>query len=191
MADEPGAWRQEIYELTQSFTRSMVFGIAFVYTMETWWIGLYLDFWKLIIFFILAFFLNLYLIKLTEDQKKLTFGHLLVKAVRNKGLAVIISAIILYTMALITPFQFPFERDVSTIILLSIPIGIGGDIAHILNIFSQQSQGKQQKADNDQKDQARHPWRFILHDIGSTIAGAVFVNLPISPTRGFLPWRLR
>ncbi len=172
-------WEQELYNLVQSFTRAMVFGIALIYTMETWWVSTYLEFWKILLFFFLALLINLYLIPTTAQSKKYTFRKVVREGVRNKGMALLATFIVLYVLGLIDPFTPPFEKDITLIVLLSIPTGIGADVAHILNIFSQEQSSDDSKTGHEKN---RHPWKFILNDIASTSGGALFVCLPIAPT---------
>ena len=81
---KPGPWGQEIDELAQSVTRALIFGIALIYTMESWWVGEYLDIWKLLVFFFVAFLVNMYLLPVATKMD-LSFWEIFRKSARNKG----------------------------------------------------------------------------------------------------------
>lgn len=174
---QPSPWQQEIDELAQSMTRALIFGIALIYTMESWWAGEQLAIWKLLLFFFLAFLANLYLLP-TATSAKMSFWQVFRKGLRNKGMAVVISLLLLVLLGRISPFNFPYERDISTVILLSIPVSIGADVAHIYQLYANsKTEQKKSAGSNRQK-----PWKFILKDIASSSGGALFVALPIAPT---------
>ena len=178
-SEQPSGWVKELQGLAQSFTRALIFGIAFIYTMETWWIGAYLTYERLILFFLLAFAINMYLIPITSNsQTKFTFLRIFRIAARNKGLSVLATFIILWVMGRVQPFRQPLEEDLALVMLLSIPVSIGADVAQILTIFPT-SKSDQKSGQSDRKN----PWKFILKDIGSVTGGVLFVSLPIAPTQ--------
>ncbi|MDQ4078484.1 MAG: TIGR02587 family membrane protein [Chloroflexota bacterium] len=187
------AWKKELEAVIRSLMRALIFGIAFLYTMETWWIGSWLAYWKLLSFFVLAFLFNLALLPLVQKGgDEFSFPRLLHVATRNQALAVIASALILYVMGRITPFTAPLTKDLTTIVLLSIPIGLGASIAHILEVYRQgrqsrqgnQQEGKQGASSGKQAkgSQQASPWRDILRTMVLASGGALFVALPLAPT---------
>lgn len=122
--------------------RSLIFGIAFLYTMETWWIASWLEYGRLMLFYIAAFLVDLYLLPLTSKQARAhSVGWVIRTTVTNKGLALLVAGIILTVLGQISPLNPPFEKDLATILLLSIPIGVGANVAQLLEIY--QKPGRQ------------------------------------------------
>lgn len=189
-APEERPWHNELEGIIQSVTRALIFGIAFIYTMEAWWAGLSLELGKLVAFFIAGFLVQLYLTPVTEQGgQKPGLRRTLMGTTRSMGLAVLASAILLVTLGRVTLFSGPLDRDVAMIALLSIPIGIGGSVAQILQVYrgaGGDGQGQKEQKTPQSGSGPRSPWRFILDDVGSTVAGALFVALPLAPT-GELP----
>lgn len=198
--DKEHLWEKELQSAVRSLTRALIFGIALLYTMEIWWIGTYLDYRKLIVFFILAFCVSLYLIPVTaSDSSSLTLWQIVQTATRNKGIAVLAALFLLWLFGRISPLSAPVERDIATIMLLSIPIEFGSNVGRILQVYtsrgptaskqkqqsgSKQEQsggGKEQEGQSGQSER-RRPWLFILKVAGATSGGAMFVALPLAPT---------
>lgn len=177
--EKDNPWLLEFQNLVKSFARALIFGIGLVYTMEMWWLGDYIHYVPLLTFFGASFLIDLYLIPVTMRRQKYTFAMIVREATRNKGLSILAAALVLYLLAQITPFQPPYERDVSTILLLSIPIDLGASVSHILNIYPVSGKGEGKSMES----KARNPWTFLLTYLGTVSAGVIFVALPIAPTQ--------
>ncbi len=148
MTHSNNPWIQELQSIGRSFMRAMIFGVAFLYTMEMWWVGAWLPYQRLMIFFGVAFLVDLYLLPLTESTKQdHPLGWVIRTTIRNKGLAILVAAIILFILGEVSPFSASYERDLSIILLLSIPIGIGFNIARILEIY--RTPGRSGKGDKE------------------------------------------
>ncbi|MDX1664430.1 MAG: DUF2391 family protein [Candidatus Promineifilaceae bacterium] len=151
-------WVKELQSFIKSLARALIFGVGFLYTMETWWIGEYLSIARLLVFFFLAFLVNLYLLPIVaHGRSKVGLGRTIRQATRNKGMAIVVAALLLWLLGQVTLTEAPFEHDVTTIILLSIPIAIGANIAQILEAYTspgpQESSGGGQRPGQDEQGQ--------------------------------------
>ena len=59
---EAGLGRREARAFTRAFSGAFLFGVLLLFTMEMWWIGIFADLWKLLLFLGPAFAVNLHLI---------------------------------------------------------------------------------------------------------------------------------
>ncbi len=78
---DAGGWKREYSELARAFSGAFLFGITLLYTMELWWIGTYISFWRLFLLLAFAFAANLALKPIGESliifflSFKLSFNH--------------------------------------------------------------------------------------------------------------------
>ncbi|RJP74386.1 MAG: DUF2391 family protein [Candidatus Zixiibacteriota bacterium] len=66
-------WQREVNDFVRAFSGAFIFGIPLLFSMEMWWIGVYGDLWKLLLFLLLAFGINLNLAVFTGFKRESSF----------------------------------------------------------------------------------------------------------------------
>ena len=175
-----GPWRREAHDFTRAFSGAFLFGAPLLFTMEMWQIGLYVERWKLFIFLLLAFLVNLGLNHVAgfKDEAH-TFGKALNQAVDAVAVGIVGASAVLLVLDRIGPGE-PLDSIVGQIAMQAVPLSIGASTANVvLNRGNQQEDGED---GGDGGRDASNSWLATLNDLGATIAGGIVVGFSIAPT---------
>ena len=171
----PGPWQQELEDFTRAFSGAFLFGIPLLYTMEMWWIGMYADMWKLLVFLAIAFVADLGLNYFTGFRReKHSRWQAINQAVDVVAVGVVASTAVLFVLNRIS-LTDPLDSTLGKIIIQAVPLSIGASVANA--IFGNPRGGRQ--GGGQQED---HPWHALLNDLAATAIGSVFVTSAIAPT---------
>lgn len=176
MAGDRVGWRQEIHDFTRAFSGAYIFGIPLLFTMEMWWIGEYLDRWKLGAFLLVAFVANVGLSWAAGFKREYSFRSAVLQAVDVVAVGIIAATVMLFILNRIS-INDPIDAILGTIIIQAVPLSIGASVAN--EVFSNRGGDRQHGEDDDATET---PWKALLNDVGATAVGGVFVGISIAPT---------
>ena len=176
MAGDRVGWRQEIHDFTRAFSGAYIFGIPLLFTMEMWWIGEYLDRWKLGAFLLVAFVANVGLSWAAGFKREYSFRSAVLQAVDVVAVGIIAATVMLFILNRIS-IHDPIDAILGTIIIQAVPLSIGASVAN--EVFSNRGGDRQHGEDDDATET---PWKALLNDVGATAVGGVFVGISIAPT---------
>lgn len=181
-------WRSQWDDLLRAFGSSFVFGITLLYTMEVWWVGITAELWKSLLFLLFAFSVNLFLGYYAGFCRKKHFRENLFHGVVSFVIGLFLAVICLLVLNEVN-IHTPFETALGKVIVMSVPFGIGAFLTDRIIPFlsgrlsgpedeNETSDGEESSGESDQDKFMK----YLLLDIGATIAGGIFIGLPISPT---------
>ncbi len=176
--DQKRQWGQEFIRTIRLFSGAFLFGIPFVYTMEMWWIGMYVDLWKLLLFIAIAFFVGVTLIYFSTPQNKRDLPGSFMQTVNSVAVGILSSLLVLVVLNEIN-LTVPLRSAVGMTAVMTVPLSIGASASTSI-LGTKQSQNRQGNPKNQHKGSQ---WRKLANDIGATAAGGIFIGLPIAPTR--------
>lgn len=173
--EQPGPWAKELDDYLRAFSGAFLFGIPLLLTMETWWIGIYVSLWKLVIFVGIAFLANVMLVHFGGFKEETTLQSSFYQAIEAVAVGIVASTIVLAILNRIR-WDTPLESVLGKIIAQTVPLSIGAAAAGALVARSDKSR----EGADGQTEQS--PERDMLNDLGATIAGGVFIGFSIAPT---------
>ncbi len=172
------AWQKELNDFIRAFSGAFLFGVPFLWTMEMWSIGSYVEPWKLLLFLGLSFVLNLHLAYFSGFKEETTFSSSVGEAVDALAVGIVSSAVLLLALNRIAVGQ-PMAAVLGKVVLQAIPLSIGASAA---NALMRWGRGGRLGEEEDEDSAQASPWQATLNDLGATVVGGVFIGFSIAPT---------
>jgi putative integral membrane protein (TIGR02587 family) len=160
------AWHRTV----RSTGSALVFGVALLYTMEAWWDGLELSLAQNGLFLGASLLLCLFLGRYGFNDKD-DWRGVFVEAGEALLIGCVLSVVCLLTLALAGP-GYPMRANVGTILVMTIPFTLGAFLADKILPFLG---SRMMNGNGGWLDQT-------LRDAAATIAGGLFLGLPVLPT---------
>lgn len=157
--------------LARAFAGAIIFGLPLLMTMEMWWLGFYMDRFKLALFMILMIPLLVALSRLSGFKNTLRWRDDIVDAFVAYGVGFTASALALFLMNVIS-FGMPLGEVVGKIALQAIPASFGAVLAN-----SQFHDKEGEEREEEHRDQGGYGTELLL-----MAAGAVFLAFNLAPT---------
>lgn len=169
-------WSNELTDFGRALTSGFILGIPLLYTMEAWWLGLYLQLWHLVAFFILISILNLILAFAFGFKVKTTMSKKYLQAVNTMAVGIIGSLIVLVVLARITT-ETTINNGLGMILLQSIPISIGASLGN--TILGKKGESRE----GSEKENKKAPeWIVTIKSLVATIVGIIFIAFALAVT---------
>lgn len=185
-------WRDELNDLVRALSGGFLFGIPLLHTMEMWWIGAFIEPWRLLVFLGVSFLLNLMLSHFAGFHKDAPLTSTTEEALEAMAIGLVGAAMTLLILGEIRP-GVPLNAIVGKTVLESIPFSLGVSIANGLLRGSKEDpkgddegaegssgQGNRRQTSDESKNKRVLDDTFL--DAGATIAGALFIAFSIAPT---------
>lgn len=167
--------------LARAFAGSLIFALPMLMTMEMWWIGFYIDPWKLILLLIIQVPLLIGLARFGGFQHTACLRDDVVDAFVAIAVALVMAASVLYLFKVLTP-DMPPSEIIGKIALQAFPGSFGAILAR-----AQTGDKTVGESDTDPS----YPAELLL-----MAAGALFLGLNVAPTEEMIlisymmePWR--
>lgn len=161
----PGAWQNELVDLARAFSGAFLFGIPLLFTMEMWWIGTYIDAWRLLIFLAVAFLANFGLAGMAGFRHEGSFIGALEQATTAMAVGVVAAVVTLLVLNRIS-LSDPLTSVLGKVVLQTVPLSLGASAANA--VFG--SGGRRQGEGGGARRRPIGPWRATLNDVGATAA---------------------
>ncbi|GAB4376970.1 MAG: TIGR02587 family membrane protein [Elainellaceae cyanobacterium] len=181
-------WKQELEDLIRGASGGFLFGIPLLYTMETWWIGSYIEpplmLVTIVVTFLIVFFLNR-----TDGFRQLKPDRpiqAMMDSVEAVAIGVLCVTFVLVLLREIT-FSTSLDESLGKIVLESFPFAIGVALARSImqgeknNPEDDQAEGSGSRPSNRNSSQNSR-YNATLADIGATLVGTVIIAFNIAPT---------
>lgn len=153
-------------DLVHDFGGAIIFSIPLLMTMEMWWLGFYMDRFRLALFLALAFLLVLGLSYFEGGEE--TFKIELLDALTACAVGYIVASVMLFLLGIIKP-GMSFDELMGKIALQAVPCSIGAILAR-----------RQLGVEETHKEQRRtEQYGGKLFLMG---AGAIFLAFQLAPT---------
>jgi putative integral membrane protein (TIGR02587 family) len=173
-------WEEEGTRLLRGMAGGLIIGIPLLYTMEVWWIGMYVSDWRLIGFLAVTLLINAGLNHASGFSEEHDIWSDIRNSVTALGISTLISALVLLLISAI-PHGFSLSATIGKIALGAIPVSIGFSVANT-QFAGRSGRGEEQASEQQGGDDERQRARVDLLDIGITIAGAAVFVFAVAPT---------
>jgi putative integral membrane protein (TIGR02587 family) len=165
----PHANREYAIGLARAFGGAILFAFPLLMTMEMWWLGLYLERDRLLLFVLLNFALLAGLSYYTGFEQAEGAEDIVMDALTAFGVGAIASAAVLASFGLLTS-AMSADEIVGKIALQAIPASIGAAVA------------RKQLTTGDESEQQRERKAGYFGQLFLMAAGAVFLSFNVAPT---------
>ncbi|MEC5292713.1 TIGR02587 family membrane protein [Aurantimonas sp. C2-6-R+9] len=155
--------------LGRAFGGALIFSLPMIMTMEMWWIGFYIDRFRLALLLILTIPVLALLSSHAGFQKTFDWKDDLRDAAIAYGIGILASAVVLATFGLLT-FDMPLDEIVGTIAIQAVPASIGA-------ILGRSQLGGDKTEPSDGPEEVNYGSELFLMSIG-----ALFLGLNVEPT---------
>jgi putative integral membrane protein (TIGR02587 family) len=164
------SFRGESYAkgLARAFGGALIFAFPLLMTMEMWWLGFYMDPFRLVLFLLLGFAVIVGLSYYSGFEETHGLKEQLIDSLAAVAVGIIIAAAALAVFGLIEP-SMPSREIIGKIAVQSVPASIGAVLAR------KQMGGGRNNEQNKQK--AGYPGELFL-----MAAGALFLAFNVAPT---------
>lgn len=169
------SWSQSsVRETAKSYARGVAGGLLvampLLATMEMWWLGFYINPWKLILFLLLNFGVLVILEYYSGFRETVRLREEIRDALSAYGIGFVVAALILFAFHLLRP-GMGWHEILGKIIIESIPISIGVSIA--ISQLGERKGGQQEQ----RKERAGFWGTQAI-----ALAGALYFGFNIAPT---------
>lgn len=183
---KPGPWEKEFDDLAHAVSGAFLFGMPLLFTMEMWWIGVFTDLWKLLLFIGLALSVNFMLAHFAGFKQENTLGDNINQAFEAVAVGALASTVVLAVLNRIE-WGDPLDSILGKIIVQTLPLSIGASLANAVfrkggQQGDQGEQGSENGGQDGEQSKKRSPLRATMVDIGTTIGGAIFISFSVAPT---------
>lgn len=170
------AWERELNSFVRAFSGAYIFGIPLLFAMEMWWIGEYIDAWRLLVLVALALLTNLGLNHFAGFKKTSTFRTSINQTVDAVAVGIVAGAVMLAILNQIGTGDPP-HIVIHKIVIQAVPLSLGASVAN--QVFGTHRDRNREEG-NDESGVT--PRQGLLLDAGATIIGGVFIGFSITPT---------
>ncbi|TZG31923.1 TIGR02587 family membrane protein [Agrobacterium sp. B1(2019)] len=168
--DEVG---QFLIGLARGTAGALLFALPMLMTMEMWFLGLYINSWRLLLLCILNLPLLLLLARRIGFENVYSWSQALRDAITAYGLGIAVSAAVLLLFGILND-QITASNFVAKIALQSVPASIGALLGR--------SQLGQHSDTKDEEEGEYSGETGYLHELFMMMVGGLFLGLNVAPT---------
>lgn len=165
--------RQFLTGLARGTAGALLFALPMLMTMEMWFLGLYINPWRLLLLCLLNLPLLLLLARRIGFENIHSWRQALRDAITAYGLGIAVSATVLLLFGVLND-QTTLSNTVTKIALQSVPASIGALLGR--------SQLGQHSDAQDEEDGEYSGETGYLHELFMMMVGALFLSLNVAPT---------
>ncbi|MGQ2952056.1 MAG: TIGR02587 family membrane protein [Agrobacterium sp.] len=165
--------RQFLTGLARGTAGALLFALPMLMTMEMWFLGLYINPWRLLLLCILNLPLLLLLARRIGFENIHSWGQAVRDAITAYGLGIAVSAAVLLLFGILND-QITVSTIISKIALQSVPASIGA-------LLGRSQLGQHSDAQDEEEGEYSGKTGY-LHELFMMMVGALFLNLNVAPT---------
>ncbi|MNZ56729.1 hypothetical protein D3C78_746820 [compost metagenome] len=165
--------RQFLIGLARGTAGALLFALPMLMTMEMWFLGLYVNSWRLLLLCILNLPLLLLLARRIGFENINSWSQALRDAITAYGLGIAVSAGVLLLFGVLND-QLTASNIVAKVALQSVPASIGA-------LLGRSQLGQYSDAEDEEEGEYSGETGY-LHELFMMVVGALFLNLNVAPT---------
>ncbi|CAN7598359.1 TIGR02587 family membrane protein [Agrobacterium tumefaciens] len=165
--------RQFLTGLARGTAGALLFALPMLMTMEMWFLGLYINPWRLLLLCILNLPLLLLLARRIGFENIHSWGQAVRDAITAYGLGIAVSAAVLLLFGILND-QITVSTIITKIALQSVPASIGA-------LLGRSQLGQHSDAQDEEEGEYSGKTGY-LHELFMMMVGALFLNLNVAPT---------
>jgi putative integral membrane protein (TIGR02587 family) len=168
-------------DLVRGVAGGMILGVPLLYTMEMWWIGMYVSDWKIAGALLTALAVNVGLNHASGFAEEHDFRSDLRHGVIALGASAGIALVVLVLIRAV-PGGYSFSGSVGKVALAAIPVSLGFSIANTQ--FGGGGRLEEKQPHDEDPEMARA--KADMLDAGINLAGAILFVFAVAPTEEIL-----
>lgn len=180
------ATKEGLMGLARATGGALLFAFPIIMTMETWWLGFYLDRPRIALFIVVSVAFVVFLNHVSGFRKSpRTWHEDLIDAGAAYAVGFVLSLVLLWLFGVIAP-GMPLDRVLGQLGLLMVPCAFGAVIAS-------KQLGEQEESNQDREEREVEYWK----ELAIILAGALYGAFTVSPTEEMIliaykagPWLL-
>lgn len=165
--------RQFLTGLARGTAGALLFALPMLMTMEMWFLGLYINPWRLLLLCILNLPLLLLLARRIGFENVHSWGQAVRDAITAYGLGIAVSAAVLLLFGILND-QITVSTIITKIALQSVPASIGA-------LLGRSQLGQHSDAQDEEEGEYSGKTGYP-HELFMMMVGALFLNLNVAPT---------
>jgi putative integral membrane protein (TIGR02587 family) len=165
--------RQFLIGLARGTAGALLFALPMLMTMEMWFLGLYVNPWRLLLLCILNLPLRLLLARRIGFESINSWSQALRDAITAYGLGIVVSAAVLLLFGILND-QLTASNIVAKVALQSVPASIGA-------LLGRSQLGQHSDAEDEEEGEYSGETGY-LHELFMMVVGALFLSLNVAPT---------
>jgi putative integral membrane protein (TIGR02587 family) len=165
--------RQFLIGLARGTAGALLFALPMLMTMEMWFLGLYVNPWRLLLLCILNLPLLLLLARRIGFESINSWSQALRDAITAYGLGIVVSAAVLLLFGILND-QLTASNIVAKVALQSVPASIGA-------LLGRSQLGQHSDAEDEEEGEYSGETGY-LHELFMMVVGALFLSLNVAPT---------
>ncbi len=165
--------RQFLIGLARGTAGALMFALPMLMTMEMWFLGLYVNPWRLLLLCILNLPLLLLLARRIGFESINSWSQALRDAITAYGLGIVVSAAVLLLFGILND-QLTASNIVAKVALQSVPASIGA-------LLGRSQLGQHSDAEDEEEGEYSGETGY-LHELFMMVVGALFLSLNVAPT---------
>ncbi|WP_312357638.1 TIGR02587 family membrane protein [Agrobacterium sp.] len=165
--------RQFLTGLARGTAGALLFALPMLMTMEMWFLGLYINPWRLLLLCILNLPLLLLLARRIGFENIHSWGQAVRDAITAYGLGIAVSAAVLLLFGILND-QITVSTIITKIALQSVPASIGA-------LLGRSQLGQHSDAQDEEEGEYSGKTGYP-HELFMMMVGALFLNLNVAPT---------
>lgn len=130
-SSKTGSWRGELGDFSRAFSGAFLFGVTLLYTMEMWWIGTYVEPWRLLVLLGFALAANFALSHFAGFKKEGTLGEIADQTVDSVAVGAVSSLVVLLVLNRIK-LSDPLDAILGQMMVQAVPLSIGASLARFI-----------------------------------------------------------
>lgn len=166
---QPSSIQQTAKSYARGMAGSLLVAMPLLATMEMWWLGFYMEPYKLILFLLITFGVLIILEYYSGFQQSVSLSGEIRDAFSAYGIGFVMAAVVLFSFHLLRP-TMPLQEILGKIILQSIPLSIGASVAI------------SQLGENNPSGEERMQRSGFWGAEAVSLAGALYFGFNIAPT---------
>jgi putative integral membrane protein (TIGR02587 family) len=167
-----GANQHFFIGLARAFGGAIFFALPLLMTMEMWWLGFYMDRWRLALFMLLMIPLLILLDRYSGFKETSTWRDDVADGFIAYGVGFVAAAVVLFLCGVID-LSMPAREIVGKVSLQAIPASFGAVLAN-----SQMVRSDEQKDKEEERKQEAGYWAELFF----MLVGALFLAFNVAPT---------
>ncbi|HWK88454.1 MAG TPA: TIGR02587 family membrane protein [Longimicrobium sp.] len=173
-AERRTADRRLLVGLARAFGGAVFFSLPLLMTMEMWWLGFYMDRWRLALFMALMVPLLIVLDHYSGWEETATWSEDVLDGMIAYGVGLAASALILLLFGIIG-FGMPLGEVVGKIAIEAVPASLGAVLAG--SQLAQRDDDEEGDVEQKRRERARYPEEVFFMAVG-----AIFLAFNVAPT---------
>lgn len=174
--------KESLKEYGRGLTGGLLFSLPMLYTMELWWAGFIANPAQLLLYFCIGMGLLLIYNRYVGMRPGHSFLEGLLESLEEMGLALLLTAFILWVTGRLT-FSMSINEISGKVIVEAVTVAIGISVGKSqLGADSNNKEEENEEEDDEKDDAPNHTTPSLMRAMGIALCGTILVASNVAPT---------